>query len=95
MSHPSISTELLDELKRCLQGCRENELDLSYVPEVIWTELTRKYHDESTLVLRKFEDLLPEKNTSYNLILVGMIHYKPTQKIDIIGPAKVFIDLIV
>ena len=36
---------------------------LSYIPEVIWTELTCRHHDKGTLALRKLEDLLPRKNS--------------------------------
>ena len=36
---------------------------LSYVPEIIWTELTSRHHDEGTSASRKLEDSLPGKST--------------------------------
>ena len=36
---------------------------LSYVPEIIWTELTSRHHDEGTLASRKLEESLPGKST--------------------------------
>ena len=36
---------------------------LSYVPEIIQTELISKHHDEGTLASRKLENLLPGRST--------------------------------
>ena len=44
-------------------GCWGNHQGLSYVLEIIRTELIGRYHDEDTLALRRLENSLPGKNT--------------------------------
>ena len=42
-------------------GCQGNFQGLLYVLEVILTELTRKYHEESTLALRNYQGFIIKK----------------------------------
>ena len=56
-----LSPEMLDSWEDVKEVVHHQ--GLSYVPEIIWTELTSRHHDEDTLALRKLEDLLLRKNT--------------------------------
>ena len=40
-------------------GCQGNYQGLSYIPEIIWTELTSGHHDEGTLASRELDNSLP------------------------------------
>ena len=60
-SKPRIRAEMLDGWED-VEGILHRQ-GLSYVPEIIWTELTSRHHDEGTLALRKLEDSLPGKST--------------------------------
>ena len=60
-SKPRIRAEMLDGWED-VEGILHRQ-GLSYVPEIIWTELTSRHHDEGTLALRKLEDSLSGKST--------------------------------
>ena len=62
-----LSPEMLDGWEDVKEVVHQQ--GLSYISEIIWTELMSRHHDESTLASKKLEDLLPGKNIRLTVVI--------------------------